>query len=845
MNVLPIDGVIPEILQALRRGNGLVLQAPPGAGKTTRVPLALLDEAWLGGRRIVMLEPRRLATREAARRMAATLGELVGGTVGYRMRMDSKVGKATRIEVVTDGILIRILQDNPALDGIGAVVFDEFHERGLDADLGLALCLEAQRYLREDLRLLVMSATLDGERVATLLGAPMVSSAGRSFPVATQHLPRPKDERVEDGVVAAIRQALGAEVGNILAFLPGAGEIRRVERRLAEARLGPALQVMPLYGELPQAAQDAALSLPPPGVRKIVLATSIAETSLTIEGIRIVVDSGLMRVPRFEPRSGLTRLETVKVSQASADQRRGRAGRLEPGVCYRLWSVAEERLLPRYSVPEMLAADLAPLTLELARWGAEPASLAWLDPPPAAAFAQGRALLERLDALASDGRITAHGKELAGFGLHPRLAHMILRGRALGIGGLACDIAALLAFRDILKPVAGTGAGMGARRDTDLRLRLDVLAGRIAEPAGAVIDRALLRQVRQQAGEWRRRIAASRDGHEDMSVGAESAGMALALAYPDRIAQRRSAGGGQFRLSNGRGASVAAHDPLAAADYIVAAELDGDRRDARVFLAAPVTAGELETAFGEVLERRDEIAWDTRTAAVVARRQLRLGELVVREEKLETPPRPAVLAALLTGIREAGLACLPWRSETMQLRARVACLRRLDGEASAWPNLSDSALLASLEDWLAPALNGIGRLSQLDRIDLAPLLRGCLGWPEQRALDERAPTHVTVPSGSTVPIDYTSGDVPILAVRLQEMFGATASPCIAGGRITLLLHLLSPAGRPLQTTSDLAGFWRGSYHEIRREMRGRYPKHPWPEDPLAAEPTSRAKRRLQ
>jgi ATP-dependent helicase HrpB len=836
MNALPIDSALPEILQELRRGNSLVLQAPPGAGKTTRVPLALLDEAWLGGRRILMLEPRRLATRAAAHRMAATLGEAVGETVGYRMRMDSKTGKRTRIEVVTDGILIRMLQDNPELAGIGAVIFDEFHERGLEADLGLALCIEAQRYLRDDLRLLVMSATLDGERVAALLGAPVVTSAGRSFPVATRHLPRPKEERIEDGVVAAIRQALAEETGSILVFLPGAGEIRRVERRLAEARLGPAVQVAPLYGELSQAAQDEALSVPPPGIRKIVLATAIAETSLTIEGIRIVIDAGLMRVPRFEPRSGLTRLETVKVSQASADQRRGRAGRLEPGICYRLWSAAEERLLPRHTVPEMLAADLAPLALELARWGAEPTGLAWLDPPPAAAYAQGRALLERLGALDAAGRITAHGRELAGFGLHPRLAHMILRGRTLGIGGLACDLAALLSFRDIIKPLAG----QSARREADMRLRLDVLSGRVAEPAGMTVDRGLLRQVRQQAAEWRRRIGAGQDEN-----GAEEAGMALALAYPDRIAQRRPSGGGHFRLSNGRGASVAAHDPLAAADYIVAAELDGDRRDARVFLAAPVSAGELETAFGSALEPHDDIAWDARSGAVVARRELRLGELVLRSEPLNAPPRPAVLTALLDGIRETGLACLPWRSETMQFRARVACLRRLEGEASGWPDLSDAALLASIEDWLAPALDGITRLAQLDRVDLASLLRGLLDWAQQRALDELAPTHVTVPSGSVVPIDYTSGEVPILAVRLQEMFGAAAGPHIARGRIPLLLQLLSPAGRPLQTTGDLAGFWAGSYRAVRAEMRGRYPKHPWPEDPLAATPTNRTKRRLQ
>ncbi len=834
MSDLPIEPIIPKIVAALRAGRSLVLQAPPGAGKTTRVPLALLGEDWLGGGRIIMLEPRRLATRAAARRMASLRGESVGGTVGYRMRLDSRVGRDTRIEVVTDGILIRMLQDDPTLDGVGAVIFDEFHERGLDADLGLALCLETQRALRPELRLVVMSATLDGARVAELLGAPIVTSEGRSFPVETRYIERTAGGRFESDVVAAIRRALTDEEGSALVFLPGVGEIRRVERLLGEAGLDPNTRIAPLYGELAQEAQDAALLPAPRGHRKIVLATSIAETSLTIEGIRIVIDGGLMRVPRFEPRSGMTRLETVKVSQASADQRRGRAGRLEPGVCYRLWPEAEQRALLRYTMPEILAADLAPLALELACWGTpDPAQHAWLDAPPDAAYRQARTLLTELGAFDAAGRLTAHGKEMARFGLHPRLAHMVLTAAAEGAGGLACDIAALLSARDLVKTQGAAGGG----RDADLRLRLELLTGQDADLPGRAVDRGLLRQVRQQAGDWRRRVKAPAG-----SGNLADAGLVLARAYPDRIAQRRPGGNGQFRLSNGRGAILPATDPLAGSDFLAIADLDGDKREARIFLAAPLTLAEIETAFADRLERRDTVAWDAREGAVLARRQLRFGELVLREEKLADPPREAVLAALLGGIRQTGLSALPWSREVVSWRARVSFLRAALGEAAGWPDLSDAALLQGLEDWLAPALDGVTRLSQLPRIDLAGALRGRLDWERQRALDTLAPSHWTVPSGSHLPIDYTDGE-PTLAVRLQEMFGTGTTPAVAGGKVRLRLHLLSPAGRPLQVTSDLEGFWANSYRAVRSDMRGRYPKHPWPEDPRNAEPTSRAKRR--
>ncbi len=830
MSALPIEPLIPDILAALRRGRSLVLEAPPGAGKTTLVPPALLGEAWLGGRRILMLEPRRLATRAAARRMAALRGERVGATIGYRMRLETRVSAATRIEVVTDGILIRMLQEDPALDGVGAVIFDEFHERGLDADLGLALALEAQRHLCPDLRLVVMSATIEGERVARLLGdAPILRSAGRSFPVEIRYLGRVTGERFEVAMAAAIRRALAEAEGSVLAFLPGAGEIRRLARLLEEEALGPDILIAPLYGELPQEAQDAALAPAPPGMRKIVLATSIAETSLTIEGIRIVVDGGLMRVPRFEPRSGMTRLETVKVSQAAAEQRRGRAGRVEPGLCYRLWSEAEQRILPAFTAPEILEADLAPLALELACWGSAPEALAFLDPPPAAAFAAARALLQRLGALDAAGKVTAEGRAMARFGLHPRLAHMIRMGERRGEGGLACDIAALLSARDVVKASPGG-------RDADLQLRLDLLAG---AAGSAAVESGLLRQARQQAREWRRRI-----GVGDERGGTAAAGLLLAEAYPDRIAQRRPGGAGQFLLSGGRGAVLPPVDPLASEDYLAVAALDGDKRNARIFLAAPLVLAEIEDAFADRLERRDRIAWDERAGAVQARRQTCLGALVLRDAPLADPPPDAVRAALIEGLRAAGLGALPWTRALIGWRQRILFLRRLEGEGAGWPDLSDAALLAALPEWLGPSLDGVTRLAQLRDIDLAGALRDLLDWEHRHALDALAPEQVTVPSGSRLPIDYADPEAPTLAVRLQEMFGAAETPRIAGGRVPLRLRLLSPAGRPLQVTSDLAGFWASSYRAVRAEMKGRYPKHPWPEDPLTAVPTNRAKRRM-
>ncbi|RUQ66140.1 ATP-dependent helicase HrpB [Azospirillum doebereinerae] len=851
MPPLPIDPVLPELLDALRTRGVAVLQAPPGAGKTTRVPLALLDQDWLAGRKVIVVEPRRLAARAAAHRMAAMLGQEVGGTVGYRVRQDSRVGPKTRIEVMTDGLFLRRIQDSPELPDVGAVLFDEFHERGIDSDLSLALTRETREALREDLRLVAMSATLDGGPVSALLGdasspAPVVTSEGRAFPVETRHLDAPPPgARIEDAVAATLRRALREEPGNALVFLPGTGEIRRVQSLLEQADLGPGVVLAPLYGDMTTEAQDAAIGPTAPGTRKVVLATSIAETSLTIEGIRIVVDSGMMRVPRFDPRGGMTRLVTVKVSQASADQRRGRAGRLEPGVCYRLWPEAAHRALAPHTAPEILDADLAPLALELAAWGVkDPADLPWLDAPPAAAMAQARELLGELGALESGapdgaGGITPAGKRMARLGVHPRLARMMLDGAALGLGPLACTVAALLGERDIVRAQPGF-------RDADLRLRVDLLRGEERGGHGAArgigVDRNRAKQAVRQAQAWRRQLNL-RDDRNGGDSGA--VGRLLALAYPDRIGQRRPGGnpGGvaaQYRLSGGRGAYFQEAEPLSAEDWLVVADLDGAARESRIFLAAPVTLAELEDAFADRIRTEDVVVWDGREQAVLARRRRMLFALVLKDERLSKPPADAMTAAMVEGVRAMGLACLPWTNELRAWRTRLAFLRRREGED--WPDLSDEALLAGLEDWLAPFLDGVSRRAHLDRIDLSSALRNQLPWDLKTRMDAEAPTHVEVPSGSRIPIDY-DGEEPVLAVRLQEMFGLAETPRIAGGKVPLLLHLLSPARRPMQVTRDLASFWANTYKAVKADLKGQYPKHYWPDNPLEAEPTARAKPR--
>ncbi|MSO75583.1 MAG: ATP-dependent helicase HrpB [Alphaproteobacteria bacterium] len=827
MTSLPIDSVLGELGRALETPGVAVLQAPPGAGKTTGAPLFLLKAPWLGGQRIVMLEPRRLAARMAARRMGQMLGEAVGETVGYRVRMESRVGPSTRIEVVTDGLFTRMVQGDPGLEGIGAVIFDEFHERRLESDLGLALCLEARALLRPDLRLLVMSATLDGAAVAALLGdGPMVTSEGRRFAVDVVHLARPPPTALAGQVAATIERALAETGGDVLAFLPSVAEIGRTQRRLGA--LGEAIDVVPLHGDLPLAMQDRAIAPAAAGRRKVVLATAIAETSLTIEGVRAVVDAGLMRQPRFDARTGMDRLETFPVTQASAEQRRGRAGRVAPGRCYRLWSEAEHRALLRFGRPEILDTDLTALALELSLWGAGD-SLRWLDPPPAPALARARDLLRRLGAMSPEGKVTPHGRAMAALGVHPRLAHMLLRARAMGRGGLACDLAALLGERDLLR------AGV-AERTSDLGLRLDLLQGRTER---GNVDAGMLRRVREVARRLARRL--------DVASGAGGAGdggmlgWLVAEAYPDRIAQRRGGAPGQFRLAVGRGASLAAHDSLAGAEWLAIADLDDSGRDARIYLAAPLTLEAIEAGFPERIETVDEIAWDEGQAAVLARRQRRLDALILGDDPLPAPEPAEVLAALIAGIRAAGLGHLPWTAALRNVRARVALLRGIEGES--WPDLSDVALLAGLEAWLAPWLRGITRRSQFGRIDLGAALAALLGHANSQRLDQLMPSHVKVPSGSSIAIDYAAADGPILAVRLQEMFGAVATPKVAGGRVALVLHLLSPAGRPVQVTCDLASFWANAYRQVRADLRGRYPRHHWPEDPLQAAPTRRVKAR--
>jgi ATP-dependent helicase HrpB len=812
---------LPRLREALATIPNAVLEAPPGAGKTTLVPLALLDEDWLGGRKILVLEPRRLAARMAARRMAHLLGEEVGRTVGFRVRMESQVGPETRIEVITEGILTRRLIDDPELAGVAAVIFDEFHERSIHTDLGLALCLEAQEALREDLRILVMSATLDGAPIARLLGhAPVISSEGRAYPVETSYLDRPEPRELDRAVAAAIRRALADEQGSILAFLPGEGEIRRVQALLQEASLGQDILIAPLFGALGAKEQDAAVRPAPPGKRKVVLATDIAETSLTIEGIRIVVDGGYRRKPRFDPASGMTRLETRRVSRAGADQRRGRAGRLEPGVCYRLWPKAETAALAGFETPEIMEADLAPLALDLASWGvASPADLRWLDPPPAAQYARARELLAELGAVDGEGRFTDHGKQMARLPMHPRLAHMLIAGQAAGHGGLACDIAALLEERDFL-------AGRG---DCDLRSRLEILRGEGKIKSGAV------QRLRGVASDLRRRMKATGNGGD--------AGELLALAYPDRVARRRGAEG-RYLLRNGRGAILPENDRLAAEDWLVVADLGGTQADARIFLAAPIAASRVEALFAQDIQDEAVVEWDDRQQKVVAVRRRRLGAITLKEEALKTPPVEAVTEAMLSGIRRMGPDSLPWTGELRQWQARVLFLKGIGYRDADWPDMSDAALMERLEDWLAPFLAGISSREALRKLDLKSALVGLLDWDSARALEEAAPTHWTAPTGSRLPLDYTAPDGPVLSVRLQEMLGETETPRLAGGRAPVLLHLLSPAGRPLQVTRDLAGFWRGSYAQVKAEMKGRYPKHFWPDDPLQAAPTRRTKKSM-
>lgn len=831
---LPVTQVLPALCASLEHNSNAVLCAPPGAGKTTAVPLALLHSAWMRGTgRLLMLEPRRLAARAAARRMASLLGEACGQTVGFRMRMESCVSARTRIEVITEGVLTRMLQDDAALEGICGIIFDEFHTRSLQADTGLALSLEVQAALRPDLRLLVMSATLDVDAVATLLGhCPVHTSEGRIWPVDIRHLPpRTVRVRTEDHVAAVVRHMLRQEAGSVLVFLPGTAEIRRVAALLGES---PAehTSVYPLYGDLPSAQQDAALLPCPASRRKVVLATSIAETSLTIEGVRVVVDAGLARSAVFDPATGMGRLVTMRVSQAAARQRAGRAGRMEPGIACRLWHKEEEAGFRPFDRPEILDADLTPLLLQLALWGTgDPAALHWLDSPPENAAAYARQVLCELGAVDAQGRITAHGRQLAALPLHPRLGHMVLHAAAHGSLPLSCCLAALLGERP------------PQRAGSDVR---GMLAALLPQEKGWPLAERLRRQALHMA-----RIVQTdplkRGSNDDAAffrqarAQSEECGALLAVAWPQWVAQNMSPG--QFRLRNGRMATLPEDDALARESFLAVAALDGQATRARIFAAAPLTRAELELLFGPEMQRKDCVDWDMRTEAVLARRRLLLDALVLEDMPLAQPDPVACVAAAVRGIAATGLHCLPWTEELRQWQARVRCMRELEGET--WPDVSDGALQATLEAWLAPFLTDILRREHLKRVDLDAALRALLPWNLHARLDREAPTHVEVPSGSRLRVDYTAEGGPVLAVKLQEMFGCAHTPCIAEGRLPLTLHLNSPAGRPLQVTRDLAGFWAGSYAAVRAEMRGRYPKHPWPEDPATAAPTRHTKARAK
>ena len=875
---LPIDAILDELARTLANNNAAVLVAPPGAGKTTRVPLALLDAAWLGKKKIIMLEPRRIAARASAERMAKTLGERAGETVGYRVRFGSKISRATRIEVVTEGIFSRQILDDPELSDVAAVLFDEFHERSLDADLGLALARDAQTGLREDLRILVMSATLDGARVAKLLGdAPVIASEGRAFPVETRYLGRKADAPLERQMADAIAMALRADPGSVLAFLPGAAEIRRTQNFLGERVHDASIEIVPLFGALDAGVQDRAIAPAPKGHRKVVLATSIAETSLTIEGVRIVVDSGVARVPRYEPDIGLTRLETVRASRAAVDQRRGRAGRTEPGVCYRLWDEPQTASLAAYTQPEILSADLSSLVLDLAQWGVtDPATLAFLDPPPAPALKEARSLLRELGALDDDGRITAEGNSLRALALPPRLARMIVDSHRLGAGEEAADIAAILTERGLggdsvdlearldqfrrdrsqragsaralaqrwasqvealegkrassPSPLAGEGRGGGSTGNT-----APIVATPTPNPSARTASSVA---APQGGGERKQSLPDNRKSFTQTAEDISTGGM-LAFAFPDRIARNR--GNGSFVLANGRGAAVDQTSALARAPYVAVAELTGTAAQGRILLAAVITQAEIELRFADQIETADEISFDRGAMALRARRKRTLHAITLSEAPLALTPSAETARVLADGLMASGIDRLPWSKAAKQWRDRVMFLRKAEGEG--WPDLSDDALAAQRETWLVPALYDKTALKEFSPGDLSDALLTLLPWELRARLEREAPTHFEAPTGTQLPIDYEAEQGPTIAVRLQELFGLNTHPSIAKGAVPLVLELLSPAHRPVQVTRDLPGFWRGSYAAVRSDLRGRYPRHPWPEDPANAMPTRRVKPR--
>ncbi|MFZ5607700.1 MAG: ATP-dependent helicase HrpB [Pseudomonadota bacterium] len=824
----PISPLLPDILAALAARPRLVLEAPPGAGKTTQVPLALLDAPWLAGRKIVLLEPRRVAARAAAGFMAKQLGETVGQTVGYRIRFENKVGPATRIEVVTEGILTRMLQDDPLLDGVGAVLLDEFHERHLAGDLGLALALDVQASVRSDLRIVVMSATLDGARLAAFLDAPRLSSAGRSFPVEISHVPARRDEALEQQVRRAVEHALTQHPGDVLVFLPGQREIAKVEALLAQAGL-PA-EVLPLHGELPVDQQARVLQPAPDGRRRVVLATNVAESSVTLPGVRVVIDSGLARAPRFDPNSGFSRLDVVAIAQASADQRAGRAGRVAAGWAYRLWP-ASQRLEPQRR-PEIAQLDLAPLALELAAWGSS--ELRFPDPPPPGALAAGRDLLRRLDALEASGGITAQGRRMLALGTHPRLAAMLLAARTAEQLALACDLAALLEARD---PLRSRTDALAARWQALAAFRSGRLPPEASRSALAAIDAA--------ARQWRRRLRC--DALPPAAVPAHALGDLLAHAFPDRIARQHPQDPRRYLLANGRSARLLEDSALYGEPWLVASALRLEPKDALLLRAAPVDEAVLRREFAAHFSEADEVRWDAGRRALVSERIARFDGIVLAANSTGRVDPALAARALTDAVRDLGLAVLPWSEPLAQWRIRVQCLRTWLPELGL-PDLSDAALLATLEDWLTPAFAGKTRLDALAVEELGEALKGRLAWALRQRIDALAPTRIAVPSGLQRGIAYAleadgTPAPPVLAVKLQELFGLADTPRIADGRVPLTLHLLSPAGRPLQVTADLRGFWERTYPEVRKEMKGRYPRHPWPDDPWSATATHRAKPR--
>ncbi len=827
---LPIDDALPRLTAALRHNNSAVLVAPPGAGKTTRVPLVLLDTLWAAGKKILLLEPRRLAARAAAERMAGTLKESVGETVGLRVRFNSKVSRKTRLEVVTEGVFTRLILDDPSLEGVAAVLFDEFHERSLDADLGLALARDVQQNLRDDLKLLVMSATLDGARVARLLGdAPVVESEGRAFPVETRYRSRDPVLMIERQVADAVARSLRGDPGSVLVFLPGQAEIRRTETLLREQVSDPTVDIVTLFGALDAQTQDRAVAPSPAGRRKVVLATSIAETSLTIDGVRIVVDSGLARVPRYEPDIGLTRLETVRVSRAAADQRRGRAGRTEPGVCYRLWDEPQTASLDAYAKPEILAADLSGMLLDLAQWGAaDPAKLAFLDPPPSGALTEARALLTEIGAIDAERRITEQGRKLRRLPLPPRLARMVVEAAAQGAGPLAADIAAILSER-----------GLGGD-DVDLGHRLDLFS-RDRSRRGEDGQRMAKRWADEVAKDLPQAQPAPSGNMPVVTQGdGLSPGAILSFAYPDRIARSRGANGA-FLLVNGRGANLDPASGLAREPFLAVAELAGTAMQSRILLAAPIAVDEIERRFADKMERRLDITFDAPSASLRARASERLGAITLMDRPFPVVPSPEATKIFADGIVRLGLDRLPWTKPLQQWRDRVMFLRRAAGDE--WPDLSDAALAASAAEWLHPLLDGKTTLTSVPADELSNAITALLPWNLKRKLEADAPTHFSAPSGSLVPIEYGAEEGPKLSIRVQELFGLDRHPSIAGGKVPLVVELLSPAHRPVQVTRDLPGFWRGSYAAVKSDLRGRYPRYPWPEDPLRATATRRAKPR--